>query len=84
MKLEPKPAIQATLVLVLWGGLIWLIIILPKQVIVAVFAAVFLPVVVGALWWLMYTIFRDRDRAFRDRDRLKKQGATLKGENHIS
>jgi hypothetical protein len=52
VKLEPKPAIQATLVLVLWGGLIWLIIIFPE---------VFLPVMVGALWYLLYTIFKAQD-----------------------
>jgi hypothetical protein len=33
------------------GGVIWLIIILPEPVI----AAVFLPVVVGMLWYLLYT-----------------------------
>jgi hypothetical protein len=60
MKLEPKPAIKATLCLVLGGGLIWLIIVLPKPVVFTVFAAVYLPVLVGAVWWLMYTLFRDR------------------------
>jgi hypothetical protein len=39
-----------------------------------VVAAVMLPSLLGILWWLMYTSFRDRDRAFRERDRLKSQG----------
>jgi hypothetical protein len=70
VKLEPKPALKATLYLLFWVGVIWLIIILPEPVI----AAVFLPVLVGMLWYLLYTIFRDQDRAFRERERLKRQG----------
>jgi hypothetical protein len=58
VKLEPKPAIQATLVLVLWGGLIWLIIILPLWVV----AATLLPLSLGALWWLLYVAFRELER----------------------
>jgi hypothetical protein len=70
MKLEPKPAIQATLYLGLWGGLIVLIILLPLWVV----AAVMLPVLLGMLWWLMYTSFRDRDRLKKELElhRLQK------------
>lgn len=58
MKLEPGPAIKATLYLVLLVGLICLVNILPPRVV----AAVMIPVLLGMLWWLMYTSFRDRDR----------------------
>src|SRR5918999_1206368 len=47
MKLELKPALQATLFLVLWGGVIGLMIVLPPQVL----AAVILPPLIGCLWF---------------------------------
>jgi hypothetical protein len=58
MRLEPKPALQATLCLVLLGGLIALIVILPSWVV----AALILPLSLGALWWLFYVAFRELER----------------------
>ncbi len=58
MKLEPKPAIQATLCFVLFVGIIGLIIILPSWVV----AATLLPLSLGALWWLLYVAFRELER----------------------
>jgi hypothetical protein len=58
VKLEPKPALKATLGLVLFVGIIWLIIILPEWLI----AATLLPLSLGALWWLLYVAFRELER----------------------
>jgi hypothetical protein len=54
VKLEAKPAIQATLCLVLLVGLMVLLLILPDWV----FVAVMLPLSLGFLWWLLYIAFR--------------------------
>ena len=51
MRLEPKPAIQATLYLVLLVGYIVSLAYIPPWVV----AAVMLPIWLGALWWLIYT-----------------------------
>jgi hypothetical protein len=58
MKLEPKPALKATLYLVLFGGLVALEIILPAWVV----ATTLLPLSIGVLWYLLYAFFKDRDR----------------------
>jgi hypothetical protein len=73
MRLEPKPALKATLYLALWVGLIVLIVLLPSWVV----AAVMIPAVLGMLWWLMYTTFRDRDRLKKELElhRLKSYEA---------
>jgi hypothetical protein len=58
LRIEPDPAIKATLYLTLLVGLIVLEIILPSWVI----AAIILPLSLGALWWLFYIAFRDLER----------------------
>jgi hypothetical protein len=58
MKLELKPALQATLCLALLVGLIVLIAFLPLWAL----AAVMLPLLLGILWWLLYTSFRQLHR----------------------
>jgi hypothetical protein len=58
MKLEPKPVLQATFYVALLVGLFVLIIILPQWVI----AAVVLPLLLGIVWWLLYTAFRELHR----------------------
>lgn len=79
MKIEPKPAVQATLYLV---AFIVLLVLLPWKVL----APLLLLYLLGMLWWLMYTSFRDQDRLKKELElhRLKKQGATLTSESHIS
>jgi hypothetical protein len=58
MRLEPKPALQATLYLVLLAVVIALEIILPGWVI----ATIILPLALGVLWWLLYIAFRELER----------------------
>jgi hypothetical protein len=58
MKLEPKPVLQATFYVALLVGPFVLIIILPQWVI----AAVVLPLLLGIVWWLLYTAFRELHR----------------------
>jgi hypothetical protein len=62
MKLEPKPALQATLYLALMGGAVVGVVLMPEWVLTRVFPVVFLPICIGALWYLMYASLRDRDR----------------------
>jgi hypothetical protein len=73
MNLEPKPALEATLYIVLLMGVVVLVILLPEWVV----AAVMLPILLGMLWWLMYTSFRDRDRLKKELElhRLKSHEA---------
>jgi hypothetical protein len=65
MKLEPKPALQATLYLMLLLGLIVLIIALPSWAV----AALVLPIVLGCLWWLLYTMLRELHRLKREKNK---------------
>jgi hypothetical protein len=53
LRIEPKPAIKATLALMLLVGFMVVLIILPDW---AVFAVV-LPLALGFLWWLLYVAF---------------------------
>jgi hypothetical protein len=61
MKIELKPAIEATLYLVLIVGFMALVIFSPKRVLAALFA-LFLSLWLGSLWWFLYAIARDRAR----------------------
>jgi hypothetical protein len=54
MRLEPKPALQATLYVALLVGLTVLIVFLLSRVI----AALVLPILLGGLWWLIYTALK--------------------------
>jgi hypothetical protein len=62
MKLEPKPALLATLYLV---GFIVLLVLLPWQVgalwwMLLALASVALLLTLGAIWWLLYDLHRQR------------------------
>jgi hypothetical protein len=65
MKLEPKPALQATLYLALMVAAVVVVIRMPEWVLTCVFPVVFFPLCLGALWYLMYASLRDRDRLNR-------------------